>query len=128
MSGRESSLSNSFLIDIRNIYILARESIMFKFRSQIYVEVLEEFESYFSGLVGDVERNNEKYAAAMRQLEQLLQLEHETELIRRKVAAFTLDYDDDLVIIITNFVSICQFVLSLFVCFSSRIKYREMGG
>ncbi len=79
--------------------------------------MLEEFESYFSGLVGDVERNNEKYAAAMRQLEQLLQLEHETELIRRKVAAFTLDYDDDLVIIITNFVSICQFVFELLVFF-----------
>ena len=62
-------------------------------------DVLEEFESYFSGLVGDVERNNEKYSAAMRQLEELLDLERETELIRRKVAAFTLDYDDDLVII-----------------------------
>jgi hypothetical protein len=102
----------------------------------MYVEVLEEFESYFSGLVGDVERNNEKYAAAMRQLEQLLQLEHETELIRRKVAAFTLDYDDDLVIIITNIVSICQFGLELFVCFSLRTKlegdgwlsWRKMGG
>ena len=63
-------------------------------------DVLDEFESYFSGLVGDVERNNEKYAAAMRQLEELLDLERETELIKRKVAAFTLDYDDDLVIII----------------------------
>ncbi len=80
----------------------------------MYVEVLEEFESYFSGLVGDVERNNEKYAAAMRQLEQLLQLEHETELIRRKVAAFTLDYDDDLVIIITNFASIWITTFCLF--------------
>jgi hypothetical protein len=61
-------------------------------------DVVEEFESYFSSLVGDVERNNEKYAAAMRQLEELLDLERETELIRRKVAGFTLDYDDDLVI------------------------------
>ncbi len=67
-------------------------------------DVVDEFESYFSGLVGDVERNNEKYASAMRQLEEMLALERETELIKRKVAAFQLDYDDDLVIFFRHFV------------------------
>jgi len=82
--------------------------------SDTNTEVMEEFEAYFSGLVGDVERNTEKYAAAMRQLEELLALECETELIRRKVAAFTLDYDDDLVIILTKNVVrnlVCTFFL-----------------
>jgi len=59
-------------------------------------EVVDEFETYFSSLVGDVEKNNDKYATAMAQLEELLELERETARIKRKVADFQLDYDDDL--------------------------------
>lgn len=63
-------------------------------------EVVAEFESYFSCLVGDVERNVERYSAAMRQLEELLELEAETEAVKRKVAAFDIDYTDDLVSVV----------------------------
>jgi len=59
--------------------------------------VVDEFESYFSNLVGDVEENNRKYSEAMKELEELLDLERETERIKRKVADFTVDYDEDLV-------------------------------
>ena len=59
--------------------------------------VVDEFESYFSNLVGDVEENNRKYSKAMKELEELLDLERETERIKRKVADFTVDYDEDLV-------------------------------
>ena len=61
-------------------------------------EVMAEFESYFSGLVGDVEKNNQKYVAAMQQLEELLALEKETMMLKNKVATYCVDYDDDLVI------------------------------
>lgn len=60
-------------------------------------EVVNEFETYFSSLVGDVEKNNDKYSAAMRQLEDLLALERETAAVKAKVAAFNVDYNDDLV-------------------------------
>ena len=50
--------------------------------------------------MGDVEKNNSKYSAAMRQLEELLALERETEEVKRKVAGFSLDYDDDLVSVV----------------------------
>ena len=58
---------------------------------------MDEFEAYFSGLVGDVAVHTAKYSAAMHQLEELLALERETLEIKRKVAEFSLDYDDDLV-------------------------------
>ena len=47
-----------------------------------------------------MEKNNSKYSAAMRQLEELLALERETEEVKRKVAGFSLDYDDDLVSVV----------------------------
>ena len=39
-----------------------------------------------------------KYSESVKQLEDLLELEKETLVIKRKVATFSLDYDDDLVI------------------------------
>ena len=51
--------------------------------------------------MGDVEKNNDKYSAAMRQLEELLALERETEEVKRKVACYSVDYDDDLVSVVT---------------------------
>ena len=41
---------------------------------------------------------NVKYSEAVRQLEGLLELERETLSVKRKVAGFSVDYDDDLVI------------------------------
>ena len=41
---------------------------------------------------------NVRYSEAVRQLEGLLELERETLSVKRKVSAFTVDYDDDLVI------------------------------
>ena len=41
---------------------------------------------------------NVRYSEAVRQLEGLLELERETLSVKRKVAGFTVDYDDDLVI------------------------------
>ena len=40
---------------------------------------------------------NVRYSEAVRQLEGLLELERETLSVKRKVSAFTVDYDDDLV-------------------------------
>ena len=39
-----------------------------------------------------------KYSDIVKQLEALLDLEKETLVIKKKVATFSLDYDDDLVI------------------------------
>ena len=47
--------------------------------------------------VADVEAGHRPYSEAVAQLEELLQLEREGLALKRKVAAFTIDYDDDLV-------------------------------
>ena len=58
----------------------------------------DEFNGYFDSLVEDVMVNMKKYSESVKQLEDLLEMEKETLVIKRKVATFSLDYDDDLVI------------------------------
>ena len=41
----------------------------------------------------------EKYSESVKQVEELLDLERETLIIKRKVATFSIDYDDNLVIL-----------------------------
>ena len=48
--------------------------------------------------VSELGSGNVKYSEAVRQLEGLLELERETLSVKRKVAGFSVDYDDDLVI------------------------------
>ena len=79
-------------------------------------EVQAEFSGYFSSIVcftstfflqfyptpdskvTELGCGNVRYSEAVRQLEGLLELERETLSVKRKVAGFTVDYDDDLVI------------------------------
>lgn len=73
-------------------------------------EVRAEFTGYFSAIVSqpplthhpghqvsELGSGNARYGEAVRQLEGLLELERETLSVRRKVAAYTVDFDDDLV-------------------------------
>jgi len=59
-------------------------------------EVRAEFTGYFSAIVSELGSGNARYGEAVRQLEGLLELERETLSVRRKVAAYTVDFDDDL--------------------------------
>jgi len=59
-------------------------------------EVKKEFNGYFESLTEDVTEGMKKYSESVKQLEDLLELEKETLVIKRKVATFSLDYDDDL--------------------------------
>jgi len=59
-------------------------------------DVKDEFNGYFDSLVEDVTESMKKYSESVKQLEELLELEKETLFIKRKVATFSLDYDDDL--------------------------------
>ena len=61
-------------------------------------EVRNEFNELFDDLVGDVTESMTKYSDIVRQLETLLDMEKQTLTIKKKVATFSLDYDDDLVI------------------------------
>ena len=61
-------------------------------------EAKNEFNELFDDLIVDVVENMKKYSDIVRQLESLLELEKETLLIKKKVATFSLDYDDNLVI------------------------------
>ena len=61
----------------------------------------------FDDLIVDVTEAMKKYSDIVRQLESLLELEKETLIIKKKVATFSLDYDDNLVI-----TSDCLHVLS----------------
>ena len=63
-------------------------------------EARNEFNELFDDLVGDVTGSLKKYSDIVRQLEMLLDLEKQTLIIKKKVATFSLDYDDDLVILI----------------------------
>ena len=58
----------------------------------------EEFNELFDTLIVDVCDAMTKYSDIVKQLEALLDLEKETLVIKKKVATFSLDYDDDLVI------------------------------
>lgn len=58
----------------------------------------EEFNELFDTLIVDVCDAMTKYSDIVKQLEALLDLEKETLVIKKKVATFNLDYDDDLVI------------------------------
>ena len=62
------------------------------------LEVRNEFNELFDDLVGDVTESMKKYSDIVRQLETLLDMEKQTLIIKKKVATFSLDYDDDLVI------------------------------
>jgi len=59
-------------------------------------EVQAEFAGYFTSIVSELGSGNVKYSEAVRQLEGLLELERETLSVKRKVAGFSVDYDDDL--------------------------------
>ena len=61
-------------------------------------EVRNEFNELFDDLVVDVTESMKKYSDIVRQLETLLDMEKQTLIIKKKVATFSLDYDDDLVI------------------------------
>ena len=61
-------------------------------------EVKKEFNELFDDLVVDVTESMKKYSDIVRQLETLLDMEKQTLIIKKKVATFSLDYDDDLVI------------------------------
>ena len=61
-------------------------------------EVKNEFNGYFDCLTEDVIDSMKKYSTSVQQLEEVLELEKETQIIKKKVACFSLDYDDDLVI------------------------------
>ena len=61
-------------------------------------EVRNEFNELFDDLVVDVTESMTKYSDIVRQLEKLLDMEKQTLIIKKKVATFSLDYDDDLVI------------------------------
>ena len=58
----------------------------------------EEFNELFDTLIVDVCDAMTKDSDIVKQLEALLDLEKETLVIKKKVATFSLDYDDDLVI------------------------------
>ena len=60
-----------------------------------------------------------KYSESVSQLETLLELEKETLVIKRKVATYSLDYDDDLVINFIRSVSIA------FICQLISLQIRE---
>ena len=86
---------------------------MFYFRELGDEEIKKEFNGYFDSLTEDVSENMKKYSESVAQLETLLELEKETLIIKRKVATFSLDYDDDLVINFIRSVSIafiCQLI------------------
>ena len=61
-------------------------------------EAKNEFNELFDDLIIDVVDSMKKYSDIVKQLEALLDLEKETLIIKKKVATFSLDYDDDLVI------------------------------
>ena len=63
-------------------------------------EARNEFNELFDDLVVDVTESLKKYSEIVRQLEVLLDLEKQTLIIKKKVATFSLDYDDNLVILI----------------------------
>ena len=63
-------------------------------------EAKNEFNELFDDLVVDVVDSMTKYTEVVKHLEMLLDLEKETLLIKKKVASFSLDYDDNLVILI----------------------------
>ena len=60
-------------------------------------EAKNEFNELFDDLIVDVTENMKKYSDIVKQLESLLELEKETLIIKKKVATFSLDYDDNLV-------------------------------
>ena len=60
-------------------------------------EAKNEFNELFDDLIVDVVESMKKYSDIVKQLESLLDLEKETLIIKKKVATFSLDYDDDLV-------------------------------
>ena len=60
-------------------------------------EAKKEFNELFDDLIVDVVESMKKYSDIVKQLESLLDLEKETLIIKKKVATFSLDYDDDLV-------------------------------
>ena len=60
-------------------------------------EAKNEFNELFDDLIIDVVDSMKKYSDIVKQLEALLDLEKETLIIKKKVATFSLDYDDDLV-------------------------------
>ena len=64
-------------------------------------EAKNEFNELFDDLIVDVCESTAKYSDIVKQLEALLELEKETLVIKRKVSTFSLDYDDDLVIVHT---------------------------
>ena len=64
----------------------------------------DEFNELFDDLVGDVVDGMKKYSDVVADLEQLLELEKENLVIKKKVATFSLDYDDNLMVRV-NFVS-----------------------
>ena len=68
------------------------------FRNLGDLEVRNEFNELFDDLVVDVTESMKKYSDIVRQLETLLDMEKQTLIIKKKVATFSLDYDDDLVI------------------------------
>ena len=67
------------------------------FRSLGEQEAKNEFNELFDDLIVDVVESMKKYSDIVKQLESLLDLEKETLIIKKKVATFSLDYDDDLV-------------------------------
>ena len=60
-------------------------------------EAKNEFNELFDDLIVDMTENMKKYSDIVKQLESLLELEKETLIIKKKVATFSLDYDDNLV-------------------------------
>ena len=58
----------------------------------------DEFNELFDDLVVDVVDGMKKYPEVVADLEQLLELEKENLVIKKKVATFSLDYDDNLMV------------------------------
>merc|ERR1719427_2031762 len=59
-------------------------------------EAKKEFNELFDDLEVDACEGMEKYSESVKQVEELLDLERETLIIKRKVATFSIDYDDNL--------------------------------
>ena len=58
----------------------------------------DEFNELFDDLVVDVVDGMKKYPEVVADLGQLLELEKENLVIKKKVATFSLDYDDNLMV------------------------------
>ena len=83
----------------KNLYVLCY-ALNVCFRALGDQEAKNEFNELFDDLVVDVVDSMTKYTEVVKHLEMLLDLEKETLLIKKKVASFSLDYDDNLVILI----------------------------